>query len=151
MYPLCTHELSTALLLVWTCSTSNFLIMLAILSLTVNFQNGCIDAILKFTLSSNSPSYIRRWTLACYSKDKILNQQLYSVSSYKEILMYLGWSRWPLDLRRRSWPLGSWGRGFKSWSGHGFLSLCFCAVLSCAGGLCAGLIICPKESHQVSQ
>jgi hypothetical protein len=58
MYPLCTRELSTALLHVWTCSTRNFLIKLAILSLTVSFQNGSVDGILKFILFIDSPSYI---------------------------------------------------------------------------------------------
>jgi hypothetical protein len=57
MYPLCTHELSTALLHVWTCSTRDFLIKLAILSLTGSCQNGCVDTILKFTLFTDSPSY----------------------------------------------------------------------------------------------
>jgi hypothetical protein len=37
--------------------------------------------------------------------------------------------RWPRGLRRRSWPLGYWNRGFKSRSKHGCLSLCFCVVL----------------------
>jgi hypothetical protein len=50
VYPLCTHELSSVLLHVWTYSTRNFLLKLAILSLTVSCQNGCIDAILEFTI-----------------------------------------------------------------------------------------------------
>jgi hypothetical protein len=57
MYPLCTHELGTALLHVWTRSTGNFLIKLAVLSLTVSCQNGCVDAILKFPLFIDSTSY----------------------------------------------------------------------------------------------
>jgi hypothetical protein len=57
MYSLRTHEHSTALLHAETCSTHNFLIKLAILSLTVICQNGCFDAILKFTLFVDSPLY----------------------------------------------------------------------------------------------
>jgi hypothetical protein len=56
VYPLCTHELITALLHICTCSARNFLIKLAILSLTVNCQNGCVDAILKLTLFIDFPS-----------------------------------------------------------------------------------------------
>jgi hypothetical protein len=56
IYPLCTLELSTAFLHVWTCNIRNFLINLAILSLTVCFKNDCVDAILKFTLFIDSPS-----------------------------------------------------------------------------------------------
>jgi hypothetical protein len=38
-------------------------------------------------------------------------------------------SQWPRCLRRRSWPLGYWARGFESHSSHQCLSLCFCVVL----------------------
>jgi hypothetical protein len=37
-------------------------------------------------------------------------------------------SRWPRGLRRRSWPLGYWDRGFEFRSKHGCLSLC-CVIL----------------------
>jgi hypothetical protein len=44
-------------------------------------------------------------------------------------------------------PLGCWGRGFESRSGHGCLSV----VLFCVGrGLCDGLITRPEESYRVS-
>jgi hypothetical protein len=60
-------------------------------------------------------------------------------------------SRWPHGLVRRSWPLGYWDRGFESFSRHGYLSLCFCVVLSCVGrDLCDGLITRPKKSCHVS-
>jgi hypothetical protein len=50
---------------------------------------------------------------------------------------------WGVGLR----PLGCWGRGFESRSGHGYLSV----VLSCVGrGLCDGLITRPEESYHVS-
>jgi hypothetical protein len=53
-------------------------------------------------------------------------------------------SQWPHGLRR---PLGCWGRGFESHSGHG----CVSVVLSCVGrGLCDGLITRPEESYRVS-
>jgi hypothetical protein len=41
--------------------------------------------------------------------------------------------RWPRRLRRRSWPLCFWHRGFESRSRHGCLSLYFCVVVSCVG------------------
>jgi hypothetical protein len=53
MYPLC-----TAILQVWTYSTRNVLIKLAILSLTATCQNSCVDAVLKFTIFIDSPSYL---------------------------------------------------------------------------------------------
>jgi hypothetical protein len=56
IYPLFIHEPSTALLHVWICSTLNFLIKLVKLSLTVSCRNGCVDAILKFTLFIDSLS-----------------------------------------------------------------------------------------------
>jgi hypothetical protein len=40
-------------------------------------------------------------------------------------------SQQPRGLRRRSWPLGYWDRGFESCSRHG-PCICFCVVLSCA-------------------
>jgi hypothetical protein len=50
-------------------------------------------------------------------------------------------SRWSRGLRRSSCPIRYWDRGFEFRSVHGFLSLCFCAVLFCIGrGLCDGLI-----------
>jgi hypothetical protein len=56
-------ELSTTLLHVWTCSTSNFLITLTILPLTVSCQNGRVDAILEFTLFIDSLSYVRHFPI----------------------------------------------------------------------------------------
>jgi hypothetical protein len=48
-------------------------------------------------------------------------------------------SQWPCGLRRGSWPVGSWDRGFESRSRHGCLSASFCVVLSCVGrGLATG-------------
>jgi hypothetical protein len=46
---------------------------------------------------------------------------------------YLCRSQWPCDLRRGSWPVGCWDRGFESRSRHGCLSASFCVVLSCVG------------------
>jgi hypothetical protein len=55
----------------------------------------------------------------------------------------------PVVLRRRSWPLGNWDRGFESHSRC--LSLCFYVVLPCVGrGLCDELITRPEESYQMS-
>jgi hypothetical protein len=56
LYPLPTHELGTTLLHVLTYSTGNFLPRLAILSLTVSCQNGCVDTVLKFTSFVDLPS-----------------------------------------------------------------------------------------------
>jgi hypothetical protein len=48
-------------------------------------------------------------------------------------------SQWPCGLRRGSWPVGCWDRGFESRSRHGRLSASFCVVLSCVGrGLATG-------------
>jgi hypothetical protein len=56
--------------------------------------------------------------------------------------------RWQRCLRRRSWSLGSWDRGFESSSGHGWL--CVNVVLSCVGrGLCDDLIARLKGSYHV--
>jgi hypothetical protein len=47
-------------------------------------------------------------------------------------------------------PLGCWGRGIESRSGHGYL-LCLYVVLSCVcRGLCDGLITRPEKSYRVS-
>jgi hypothetical protein len=83
VYPLCTHELSIALLHVWTCSkTPNFLIKLAVLPLTVSCQNGCVDAVPKFTLFIDSPSY-KQYVLMSSSSN--LNQQQYRVSTKRTL------------------------------------------------------------------
>jgi hypothetical protein len=37
--------------------TCNFIIKLAILSLTVSYQYACVDGMIKFTLFMDSPSY----------------------------------------------------------------------------------------------
>jgi hypothetical protein len=42
-------------------------------------------------------------------------------------------SQWPCSLRRGSWPVGCWDRGFESRLSHGCLSASFCVVLSCVG------------------
>jgi hypothetical protein len=42
-------------------------------------------------------------------------------------------NQWPCGLRRGSWPVGCWDRGFESRSRHGCLSASFCVVLSCVG------------------
>jgi hypothetical protein len=48
-------------------------------------------------------------------------------------------SQWPCGLRRGSWPVGCWDRGFESRSRHGCLSASFCVVLPCVGrGLATG-------------
>jgi hypothetical protein len=48
-------------------------------------------------------------------------------------------SQWPCGLRRGSWPVGCWDRGFESCLRHGCLSASFCVVLSCVGrGLATG-------------
>jgi hypothetical protein len=61
-------------------------------------------------------------------------------------------SRWPRGIRRRSWPLGYWYRGFESRSRHECLFLCLCVALSCVGrGLYDGLINRPEESYRVSK
>jgi hypothetical protein len=60
--------------------------------------------------------------------------------------------RWPRGLKRRSWPLGYWDRGFESRSRHGCLSLCFCVKLPCVGGgLCDELIIITEDSYCMSK
>jgi hypothetical protein len=49
--------------------------------------------------------------------------------------------QWPCGLRRGSWPVGCWDRGFESRSRHGCLriSVLCCVVLSCVGrGLATG-------------
>jgi hypothetical protein len=84
---------------------------------------------------------------------KILISQLFSSSCY--IFVHKSAdsarrSRWSHGLRHRSWPLDCWNGGFESRWGHGCLSLCLHAVLSCVGrGLCDGFITIPKESYQV--
>jgi hypothetical protein len=46
-------------------------------------------------------------------------------------------SQWSCSLRRGSWPVGCWDRGFESRSRH--LSASLCVVLSCVGrGLATG-------------
>jgi hypothetical protein len=49
-------------------------------------------------------------------------------------------SQWSCGLRRGSWPVGCWDRGFESRSRHGCLSASFCVVLlACVGrGLATG-------------
>jgi hypothetical protein len=48
-------------------------------------------------------------------------------------------SQCPCGLRRGSWPVDCWDRGFKSRSRHECLSASFCVVLSCVGrGLTTG-------------
>jgi hypothetical protein len=59
-------------------------------------------------------------------------------------------SLWRRCVRRRSWPLGCWDRGFESCWGKDICLLCLYAVLSCVGrGLCDELIPRAKESYQV--
>jgi hypothetical protein len=52
---------------------------------------------------------------------------------YLLIFNYLfGRSQWRCGLRRGSWPVGCWDRGFESCLSHGCLSLVFlCSVLLC--------------------
>jgi hypothetical protein len=58
-------------------------------------------------------------------------------------------SQWSCGVSLR--PLGCWGRGFESCSGHGYLSLCLYVVQSCVSrGICDGLITRPEESYRVS-
>jgi hypothetical protein len=67
------------------------------------------------------------------------------------ITTFCGRSRWPLGLRRRSWPLACWNRGFESRPRHGCLSLWLYVTLSCVcRGLCDELIPRPKEYYTVS-
>jgi hypothetical protein len=67
------------------------------------------------------------------------------------ITTFSGRSRWPLSLRRRSWPLACWNRGFESRPRHGCLSLCLYVMLPCVGrDLCDELIPRPKEYYAVS-
>jgi hypothetical protein len=48
-------------------------------------------------------------------------------------------SQWPCGLRRGSWPVGCWDRGFEFRSRHACLSTSFCVVLFCVGrGLATG-------------
>jgi hypothetical protein len=55
-------------------------------------------------------------------------------STYK-----LSRSQWPCGLRRETWPVSCWDRGFESRLRHGCLSASFCVVLSCVGrGLATG-------------
>jgi hypothetical protein len=62
------------------------------------------------------------------------------------VLSKVGRSRWQPGLERRTWSLSYWGRGFKSSSGHGCLSVCYCVVLSCVGrGFCNGLILVQRS------
>jgi hypothetical protein len=47
--------------------------------------------------------------------------------------------QWPRGLRRGSWPVGCWDRGFESRLSHGCLSASFYVMLSCVGrGLATG-------------
>jgi hypothetical protein len=72
--------------------------------------------------------------------------------SYVKGTHFYNRSRCQRGLRRRSWPLGYWDRGFQSRWRHGCLSLCFCDALFCVcRALCDGLITRPKESYQVSK
>jgi hypothetical protein len=51
---------------------------------------------------------------------------------------WYGRSQWPCGLRRGSWSVGCWDRGFESRSRHGCLSASFCVVLFCAVLSCVG-------------
>jgi hypothetical protein len=67
----------------------------------------------------------KSWDFVVFSTNKI------NVCKSKD-----GRSQWPCGLRRWSWSVGCWDRGFESRSWHGCLSASFCVVLSC---VCRGL------------
>jgi hypothetical protein len=58
---------------------------------------------------------------------------------FQDLKLVGGRSQWSCGLRRGSWPVGCWDRGFESRSRHGCLSASFCVVLSCVDrGLATG-------------
>jgi hypothetical protein len=63
-----------------------------------------------------------------------------------KIIKFLCRSQWSCGLRRGSWPVGCWDRGFESRSRHGCLSLVFlCCVFLCRYRPCDELITRPRS------
>jgi hypothetical protein len=60
-------------------------------------------------------------------------------------------SQWPCGLRRGSWPVGYWDRGFESRLRHGCLSVSFCVVLFCVVEALRRADHSSKESYRMSK